>query len=224
MEIIGGVHDPELWARQSKKYFKNDDPLYPCSSEFMPDEARSWCYVYLTPHLFVSAGADLAGPTAVSFEKAFTFCEKIPTSDVASRNMCYGGFGKEFVVLAQNRDIRNIEGMTDEQLTQIYDRCLLAKKEEGIVACIQHAVNSLYWGGENDRSVAIRFCGLVSDTAHQRPCFTNLIGAVSHYGPNPDYKKAFCEELPAAYREDCRAGLVKESVSPDTTFSQPHLD
>ena len=208
MEILSGVHDQEAWARQYKKYLKEDDPLYPCSAQFIPEHARYLCYVYLTPHLFEAAGASLANPTPYDYKKAFPFCNEIPISDMNNRDACYGGFGKEFVVLAQDRDIRNVDAMTDEQMGNVYKWCLLADNKDGVISCIEHATNSLYWGGENNRGTAIRFCRLLRSADHQEACFINLIGAVQTYIRDPDYKKEFCEELPDSYRGKCQQHLL----------------
>ena len=72
MEIIGGGgHDPDLWEKQSKKYLGTGDPLYPCNADIMPSETRGQCYIYITPHLFNVAGADMGRPTESDFKKAF---------------------------------------------------------------------------------------------------------------------------------------------------------
>ncbi|MCP6719984.1 MAG: hypothetical protein KJI72_01480 [Patescibacteria group bacterium] len=209
MEIIGGgFHNPKLWAEQSKKYLSADDPLHPCSSDFIPDIARPQCYIYLTPHLFKVVGGSLGSPTPEDFEKAFLLCEKIPASDTASRHTCYGGFGKEFIVLAKNRDIRNIDKMTDEELAKVYEWCLLAKNQNGILACVNSAAASLYWGGENDRGIVIKFCGSLTEPNIQASCFANIIGGVSYYINDPTYRRGFCEELPPTYHEDCLTRLL----------------
>lgn len=208
MEILAGVHDREAWAKQYKNYLKDDEPLYPCTASFIPDYARPLCYVYLTPHLFEAAGASLAKPTPADYKKAFPFCNKIPVSDTGNRDACYGGFGKEFVGLALDRDIRNVDAMTDGQMKNAYNWCLLADNEGGAISCIKHATNSLYWGGENDRSAAIRFCSLMGDETYQEPCFANLIGAVQNYIQDPSYKKEFCKEIPDLYQEKCRYHLL----------------
>lgn len=206
MEIIGGGgHDRELWEKQSKKYLNANNPLYPCSSEFMPDEARAQCYTYLTPHLFKLAGADLGSPTPEEFEEAFPFCSKIDNE--ANRRACYGGFGKEFVVLAKDRDIRKIEEMSDQELEKVYAWCMLAYDKKGINDCTLTAMHSIYWGGENNRDAAIRFCSLVSDNDLQRSCFEGLSSAVSFYIDENSYRKAFCEELPVSFRQSCQKRL-----------------
>ena len=173
----------------------------------MPDGARSMCYVYLTPHLFEFAGADLGFPTEKDYKTSFPYCDRLP-KDGANRDACYGGFGKEFVVLAQERDIRKIDKMTDEQLSKVYEWCLLADNKEGSDACMVHAMNSLYWGGENDRGAAIRFCGVMTEPYYQKSCYLGLIDAVSFYIDDYNYREGFCQELPDGYREDCQQRLT----------------
>ena len=207
MEIISGVHDKELWASERPKYFKESDPLYPCSADFIPSNARYLCYLYLTPHLFEVAGINTWTPTT----KAFPFCEGISIQDTSSRDACYGGFGKEFIGWALGRDIRtsSVQNITEEQLELVYDSCLLAGSNEGSLSCIKGAMSSLFWGGENDRSVAISFCSFMPDSYYQNACFEHLIGAVDYYIKNDGYKIEFCGEIPDTYQEECHKKLLE---------------
>ena len=207
--VGGGFHDKELWQEQREKYFKKTDPLYLCSSDFITIGARRFCYTYLTPYLWEVVGANLGFPQAEDFEKSFVLCDNLPLDDVSNRDACYGGFGKEFVSLVLGRDIRAqaLENITDEQLKQIYEWCQLAGNQDGSSACTVHAVYSLYWGGENDRGLAIRFCGIIDDSYYQHSCFMNLIDNVAFYINEQTYKKEFCEELPFVYREACQGKL-----------------
>lgn len=207
MEMIAGVHDREAWARQVAKFFRDDDPLYPCTASFMPSEAKSICLVYITPRLFEVAGADLRSPNAGNFSQAFRYCDVLPKTEVENRNACYGGFGKEFVVLAKGRDVRSIDRMNKEELSTVYEWCLLTDDEEGRTACVNSAVNSLYWGGENDRQASIDFCGLISNRSLRENCFNDLISSVAYYIKDDTYKKDFCSELPDENGEVCRRRL-----------------
>lgn len=208
MEMTGGVHDIALWQEKSKVYFKDNDPLYPCNADFMPDEVKSMCYVYLTPHLLQLAGADIGFPTQEDYKTAFPYCDRLPKDDGANRDACFGGFGKEFVVLAQDRDIRRIDQINEEQMKDVYGWCLLADNRGGSAACMLHAMNSLYWGGENDRGAAIRFCGVMTEPYYQKSCYLGLIDAVSFYIDDYNYREGFCQELPDGYREDCQQRLT----------------
>lgn len=210
MEIIsGGGHNQELWAKKRVEYLRPDDPLYPCAASFMPDEAKAMCYNYLTPYLWVAAGGNIGNPTADIFTKSFKFCDLLPVSDMRDRGSCFGGFGKEFIALVRNRDIRNVESMTDGQLTQMYEWCLLAPNKDGRAACVVSAVGSLYWGGENDRSVAIRFCGTAKDPYLGESCYMNLMGQAAVFTRTLNERQAFCNDLPQQYFERCKQILIK---------------
>ena len=203
MEIdSGGGHDRQTWLKQSKKYLKAEDPLFPCMSNFMPKEAQKLCLIYLSPHLFKIAGNIRGTPSDIQIEKAFFYCEKLPDSNREGRDACFGGFGKEFVVLAKARDIRNISNMTDEELTQVYTWCSLATNEEGRRSCIRYALGSLYWGGTNGYEKPLRFCNIVDDQKDQGVCFSTVIGLVRTFREGVD-TKTFCQKLPSSYRTQC---------------------
>lgn len=210
MEIIsGGFHDRETWQIQRDKYLNKSKPLALCQSSFIPNNAKSFCYDYLTPFLFEAVGADMRQPTEKDFIKAFEICDLIPENNIRDRDSCFGGFGKEFDGLVQGRDIRqgSINNIKEDKLKQIYDWCLLANDKEGINSCIKSALRSLYWGGENDRRVSINFCSVVSDQYFKDSCFRSLVGSVSFYIKDKDYRESFCAELPEEYKIDCKKAL-----------------
>jgi hypothetical protein len=202
MEMVSGVHDIPMWEKQKGKYLKANDPLYPCSAEFIPDEYKFMCYVYLTPHLFEAAGGSIASPTPENFTKAFTYCDKIAKTVPHLRDACFGGFGKEFVGIAQSRDIRKIDQMNETQLKLIASWCQLSKDKDGVVSCLIHAMNSMYWGGENNPQTAIDFCGVV-DLPYQTLCYDTLYQSAQYYTVTPDTKKRFCDLVPTAQRGNC---------------------
>lgn len=203
MEMMAGINDKDAWEKQRPNYFKEEDPLAPCSLSFMPKEARPICYTYLTPNLFTSVGAKLGNPEDKNFKEAFPLCNNIPETQKENRDACYGGFGKEFVVLAKARDIRNIENMTSEELKKVYDWCTLADNKEGVISCILSAERSLYWGGENDSGAAIRFCEGITNSDYQSTCFKDLVESVSYYIGGASYRKDFCDQVPESFREHC---------------------
>ncbi|HET7098659.1 MAG TPA: hypothetical protein VFI61_00255 [Patescibacteria group bacterium] len=204
MEMIGGVHDPIAWQRQKDKYLKVNDPLFPCNQNFIPDIAKENCYNYLTPHLWEVAGGDLGNPTEADFAKSFKYCSKLSGEESAYQESCYGGFGKEFVALAQSRDIRRTEQMNQSQLKTIYNWCLLAEDTDGISACIHQVVNSLYWGGENKPDSAVTFCGQADNDQFRNVCFSQLIGNFKYY-QKPSRLFGLCNTLPDNYKKECRA-------------------
>lgn len=208
MEIIsGGGHDKNLWSKQRKKYLFADNPFYLCSNSFVPKEAKTLCYAYITPYLWEAVGADLGRPTDEDFKKSFALCNQMPEEDKAYIDTCFGGFGKEFVGLAVSRDIRRVDQMNDTQLTTIYNWCQLTEDSAGIMACLNQALSSLYWGGENDRNASIRFCNVISDQENKRNCFINLIGQVSAFIKDSKYRHSFCQEIPVQFNNECKRVL-----------------
>ena len=210
MEMIsGGGHNRTLWQKARPHWLKPEDPLYSCKQDFMPSHGRIFCLIYITPYLWEAIGADLGHPSEKDFARSFTFCDTLANDDAAGRDACFGGFGKEFIALANNRDIRTVDQMNEKQMRQIYDWCKLAKSKNGTAACIVSTMNSLYWGGENNRAGAIRFCNAVSDEYGKRSCFLNLIQSVSAYRNDPEYRKAFCKDLPSQYQGECGVRLSR---------------
>ncbi len=203
MELIsGGFHNRKLWEVQAPKYFRTADPLYPCDNSLIPVDSKPLCYVYLTPHLMAAAGSPITSPDPITFAKAFSFCNKIPVGDGANRWSCYGGFGKEFVVLAQSHDIRNITDITPAEMELVSSWCLQAPHSEAINACEEQVVQSLYWGGENSYQAAINYCQIVKDP-YQSSCFVNLINAVKYFAPDANYVNEFCQKLPSSFAQQC---------------------
>lgn len=207
MEMMSGVNDLEAWEKQKPNYFKKDDPLSPCDMDFMTEEAAKRCYSYLTPHLFEVGGANMAKLEPKYFEKALSFCEGIPQEEVENRKRCFGGFGKEFIGIANDRNIQNVSEMDDSKLSDVYEWCKLAPTE-GVSTCLDSALQALYWGGENERGVAIRFCDVMSEDEYQSYCFNQLIGAVGYYIKDEKYKREFCDELPSSYVLQCKQNIT----------------
>lgn len=211
MEIIsGGDHDKQTWKKQRAIYLKDSDPLYPCNSNFMPENARTLCYIYLTPHLFQVAGANLGNPEPSHFKKAFRYCSKIPKDQAGNFDSCYGGFGKEFVVLAAGRDIRMnaLERVGKDQFNKVFEWCRLADQKEGVESCINHATNSYYWGGENKPTIAIEFCTSIEEENLQASCFQNFISAVNTYVKDENYRREVCNKIPDSYQLICQKQLL----------------
>lgn len=210
MEMMAGVHDKVAWEKQVPNYFKADDPLAPCNSGFIPENVSGYCYTYLTPHLFKSAGASLASPEPKYFKKAMSYCEGLEKGS-QNRRTCFGSFGKEYVVLANARNIQSVTSMSSEQLKLIYDWCKLGPKE-GLSPCLATALQSLYWGGENEPDVSIRFCKVIPEQNEASKCMDELIGAVGYYKGNfKSYKEDFCGKLSDEYKNSCEMKLLTKA-------------
>lgn len=207
MEMMAGVHDREQWLAQKPNYFNEKDPLAPCNMGFIPKEGLHFCYIYLTPHLFQAAGADLGSPDPKYFGKAMSYCSALSKDD-PMRSVCFGSFGKEYIVLVNARNVQSVEHMDNEKLKTVFDWCALGPKE-AVSPCIETALHSLYWGGENDPDVSIRFCGVVPVKDIRENCMQALIRDVSFYmKDNRTYKESFCNDLPSEYQATCREKLL----------------
>jgi len=200
MEMSAGVHDPEAWQSQVDKYFKDEDPLYPCTASFMPEMAKPFCYSYLTPHLFQVAGIALDAPDPTKYSDAFQLCASART--LRDREYCYGGFGKEFVVLAQGRDVRDVGAMDEAGLIQVQTWCREAGSAVGEEACHSSALASLFWGGEAVPDAAFSYCAVI-DTVYQESCYQLLSNQIVHYLKGDVRARALCERLPEAYQSEC---------------------
>ena len=203
MELMGGGgHDHELWLLAREKYLSPAEPLAPCDTALIPYEAKTLCFIYLTPRLFELAGADLGHPDPATFPKAFGFCDAL--SDTKLRDACYGGFGKEFVPLAGARDIRGVDAFDDREYATAIEWCGLVGAKDGREACITEALGSVFWGGENDPRAALRFCSLVSDSDEQITCYTELIADIARYSPE---RNDLCAAMLEPFVDECTEKL-----------------
>jgi len=204
MEMTGGVHDVELRMEKAEKYFKADDPLYPCNADFMPADVRGFCYTYLTPHLMEVAGGDLGAPKPEDFKIGMTYCDVL--TDKGERRACFGGFGKEFPVILSSRDVRAVTALPDEAMRTMYEWCALSPAEDGRRDCSFQAVASLYWGGENDFHASVRYCSGIPEEGDQKDCFTRLTDMARYFrGRDGRYMREFCAAYPQPYSASCAA-------------------
>jgi hypothetical protein len=201
MELMGGGgHDKERWQKARERYL-TEDPLAPCTNPLIPDSAKTYCYTYLTPRLLELAGADLARPDPAVFPKAFSFCDALPSSAQPQRDSCFGGFGKEFVPLAGGRDIRAVDDFSDEAYARSSAWCLFAYVEDGVRACIEEALDSVFWGGESDPQASLRFCS-VAPALFQDRCFEQAARNIRRYLPDAS-QGAWCAKLPEQSQRFC---------------------
>jgi len=206
MEMASGVHDPDLWQIQLENYLRDDDPLYPCTAEFISDRDRHMCITYWTPRLFELAGANLQKPEPEFFAEAFTFCQNL--GNEKDKNTCYASFGKEFIVLARDREVRSFGTMTEQEMRTATAWCELASESDGVEACIVSAVNSLYWGGENPPEVAVNFCKVQENAQYKKSCYQSLMHAVDYYITDPSYRQLFCGQVEEGHQQQCQEILL----------------
>ena len=159
------------------------------------------CYSYITPYIFDAAGATNGNPDPSIYTKSFTFCDAVENDNL--RKSCYGGLGKEFVVLSQDRDIRRIEDTPDSKLQLSASWCALSDNTEAESACLLSILDSLYWGGENNPEVSIRFCSLLNAGEAKDACFSHLFEITTYYQNDQLIRKNICDAVPLAYQETC---------------------
>lgn len=202
MELVGGGgHDRDKWLTAQTKYFNDRRPLSPCDTSLVPQNAKVFCYSYLTPRFLLLAGAELAAPDPSTFEKAMSYCGAVPAGDTASRRACFGGFGKEFVPMAAGRDIRTVGNYSDEVYTRAIQWCALGRSLEARTYCIAEALESVFWGGENNPDASFRFCSLVQDPDESTACYEALARGIARYLPQD--AMSLCQRIPPAQRALC---------------------
>ncbi|MDP3645878.1 MAG: hypothetical protein Q8R25_02220 [bacterium] len=198
MELMGGGgHDPEAWQKSREKYLT--EALSPCMDAYIPDEAKSICLIYITPHIWEAAGINMGHPDPEKFRDAFKFCDAI--QDVTLRNSCYDGFGKEFPTLANARDIRDLNKLSDDALAKVVSWCAMAP-ERGLEPCTLSALRSLFWGGENDPNLSFRYCKVVAEGALQNACYRDLASQMRQYFDGAR-RAEWCPRLPEEARAMC---------------------
>ncbi|MBP7741448.1 MAG: hypothetical protein KA104_02030 [Candidatus Pacebacteria bacterium] len=202
MEMTVGVHDRGVWESQAPKYFIKGDPLSPCDADFMSPEVRPICYMHITPELFKAAGSDLGILNPDTFPKAMGYCEAIPKDAVEDRKACFGGFGKEYIMLASGHDIRDLGLAKEPGLRRIRAACSATPNPEGQANCNEMALNSLYWGGENTPDASFTYCQIAEGQA-QRACYEQLANNIGYYLSKTEKGRAECARLPSEYRGIC---------------------
>ncbi|OGG79637.1 hypothetical protein A3A39_02320 [Candidatus Kaiserbacteria bacterium RIFCSPLOWO2_01_FULL_54_13] len=206
MELVGGGgHDPELIKAARARYLSAADPLAPCMSVIMPEDARVLCLLYLTPHLWELAGIDLGRPDPAQFPSAFKFCDVLPHERQRLRDACFGSFGKDFIILPGARDFRRLEDFTNAEFALAAGWCELAGPEDGSKACIAEAVGSVFWGGENDPRASFRFCSIIRSDLLKGSCFKRLASDIARYIADDATLRQLCARIPEEFQSGCRS-------------------
>lgn len=201
MEMFQGIHNVDVWSQKKDLYLDPENPLQLCQADYMPDEAKYFCYTYITPFIFEAAGAVDGNPTPAMYEKAFSYCAAVEEDEL--RRVCYAGLGKEFVVLAQDRDIRIMDQMTDPQLMKVISWCQLAEADEGTKACLLEVQNSLYWGGENEYQISIRYCSLMPNAQLESACFNSMFNNVQFFEQDDRVREEICMVVSDEFKQMC---------------------
>lgn len=202
MELMGGGgHDHEAWLVARERYL-TDDALAPCLGALVPEAARAICLTYLTPRLWELTGIDLGHPDPSRFSDAFATCDGIAYERQELRDACFGGFGKEFIVLTGVRDVRSVDKFSDREYEQALTWCGAADAEDGVRACVAEALAAVFWGGENDPEASFRFCALARG-AGQGACWERLASAIATWIEDASQREALCARIPHSSRNAC---------------------
>lgn len=200
MEFIQGTHDREVSVPAQALYAPDEDPFMPCTADFMWDDAPAACYLSLTQRFFVAVGALEEVPSPDTYPNAMKYCEEV--DDAYERSACFGGFGKEYVFYATQRDGGDVNLLSDTALTDIHSWCAFANEPAGSAYCRSIALDSLFWTGVNNPASATSFCRLAPEKHMQDECYTDLIenGTFFLEGANRD---KLCRLMPEPYRFQC---------------------
>lgn len=153
--------------------------------------------------MFDAAGANGTLPEEVHFAPAFTYCEREP--ETVFRDMCYAGFGKEFIVLAGAYDIQDIDSLSTQAMEQAASWCAYASTAAAQVWCKKEIVHSLFWGGENDPQGTIRYCDMFNDD-FRVTCFATLFEDARTY-LSREQQESLCERMPVNEMQACKDTL-----------------
>ncbi len=180
MEMGQGAHDETVHALMAPRYAPEDNPLMPCTSDEMPEDARDACYLNVTQRLLVSVGAVASIPEPELYAPAMRLCRGAPREYQAA---CYGGFGKEFSFYAIQRDTQDPTRVSDAALGDVWEWCGYAEDAEGVRRCGQVALDSFFWAGRNGLFTPYAFCRHAPE-AHAESCNLWLSENIDHFSYN----------------------------------------
>lgn len=203
--ISGGGHNPGIWASMRPHYLYAADPLYPCDAAFMPAEVKTYCYSYITPHLIEVAGGDMNSPNPAVYPKAFSYCRVLAPND-PDRNTCVASFGKEILNYARQSDRRTVVTITDEEFERMGQWCALSGNEHDTTLCLLSVLHSIYWGGENEPQVSVRYCHVLANKNKEYgdACVDDLAHLMARYAPKSEEREPLCKLLPEDAQTICR--------------------
>jgi hypothetical protein len=208
MEMRGGIHDPDLWEVNGKPYLDPENPLAMCQADYMPEQFREMCYIYITPFIFDhESPADIPPPEV--YADAMTWCETIV--DERERWSCHAGFGKEYLGFALGRDVRYFNYLTPQQADMVHQWCGAAPTEEGYLACLEFGLYSVYRSGSIGFDGAYTFCGQSPTAAAADTCYSNLFRVGHRFHGSGRYEREFCAAAPVNRREQCFAAFADSS-------------
>jgi cytochrome c553 len=159
------------------KWLSRKDLLYPCDKVASRD--KLYCYLMVTSRILPVVGYD--------FGKTAAWCRKAETGWVAT---CFQSFG------------RDASGYSVQNPVRIVRLCRVAGSMER--ECIYGASRDLTSNDEGPTR-AIRMC-LLAPAATRSYCFYGIGTILGGFATDAAGRRAKCNPIPWAYREDCYRG------------------
>ena len=199
MEMRGGIHNPVVWEKNGAQYLDKENPIYMCQADYMPEQYRSYCYIYITAFIFDTVTPNDI-PSYEVFAPAMNYCSTAPSEFQES---CFGGFAKEYLGFILGRDIRLVDTINTGELTALWNACQAAPTPEARAYCSKYAVYSLYRSGNHPYEISADFCSLVTDPHSKNACFANLQDQVFKHNEDATHRSNFCTKLSDDYNVIC---------------------
>ena len=90
--------------------------------------------------------------------------------------------------------------------------CQIAVRRDAVNACLLSALSSIYWGGENDYHVSIRFCQVITDYDSRKDCFLNLVGQTEYFIKDSKTRESICKDMPDQFFiDECKKRLSQDT-------------
>ena len=202
MELSLGIHDAESRDRAVSIFFQKDDVLAPCNAPYLDERVRSSCYLYLRERFFDEPEHAAEPLRSEDYRAIMQYCARIPADQEDNINACYGGFGIEYVYIANGTDSRSLSGMSDRALARVHEWCGLGPDYNAVRACTFTAAGLLTGGEHDDPQAAIRFCARAPDSELSDRCFSAIISAGAQSFSTSTFR-TFCLSMPRTYIPLC---------------------
>jgi hypothetical protein len=170
-----------------------------CQADYMPEEYRDYCYVYITPFIF-DAVTEQDIPAYEDFSPSINHCSNAPEEYQES---CFGGFAKEYLGFILGRDIGLVQTIHSDQLVDLWHACETAPTPLARSYCAKYAVYNLYRSGSHPYEISADFCSLVSEKQSKDACFSNLQDQVFTF-TDTETQTNFCTTLVETYGVECQ--------------------
>ncbi|TSC61886.1 MAG: hypothetical protein G01um101448_490 [Parcubacteria group bacterium Gr01-1014_48] len=158
------------------KYFKKDDPGYPCS--ILDEKYLSMCYTLQTQYVVNQNGGD--------WEQTFAFCQKIPRAYRKDCAMAIGGSISQY----------------DPDPHSIKESCEKGPDSSDQKSCVDGVVGALGEHYNNPFDHVVTFCSILD--VHKAACYQQMNNLMGNWSRDMHILQAGCDMISeAAYRTSC---------------------